>query len=162
MTNLIKDVRKGALVLSPSGSVSRVSCVVKTLCSNNKAQLVELEGGLKLTPYHPVRIQGKWSFPCDLGSVEIVACPAVYSFVLEENHVMVINGVECVTLAHGFTGDNVVSHPYFGTERVLDDLKEMDGWENGQVVLRTGCLVRDTKTGLVSGLRIAPVEGPVY
>lgn len=75
---------------------------------------------------------------------------------------MIINGAECVTLAHGFTGDEVVEHPYFGTEKVLNDLRGMDGWENGLVVLRTGCLVRDAKSGLVTGLKVVSVEGPVY
>jgi hypothetical protein len=35
---------------------------------------------------------------------------------------MVINGVECVTLGHGFTDNDVIAHPYFGTQKIIDDL----------------------------------------
>lgn len=126
---------------------------MKTICEGQRTSLVTLKGGLKVTPYHPVRQDGKWHFPCDLGIPEILPCHAVYSFVLDNNHVMIINGVECITLAHGFKDDPVVEHPYFGTDAVLEDLREMLGWEHGLVTLCTGCLQRDSKTGLVSGLR---------
>lgn len=50
-------------------------------------------------------------------------CECVYNFVLEKGHTMEINGVYCVTFGHGFKGEKV-AHPYFGTERIVDDLKE--------------------------------------
>jgi hypothetical protein len=155
----VKNVRKGDIVANPGGLASRVLCVVKTICSNNKTELVELEGGLKVTPYHPVRVNGKWCFPRDLGVTEERACPAVFSFVLEENHVMIISGTECVTLAHGFTGDRVVEHPYFGTRKVLRDLEKMQGWEDGLVELRSCFATRD-ENGFVNKIYSTP-HGPV-
>ena len=66
---------------------------------------------------------------------------------------MVIEGVECVSLGHGFTGD-VVGHAYFGDrEAVTADLKEMPGWASGVVELRASDFVRDRKTNKVVGLR---------
>ena len=79
---------------------------------------------LLITPYHPVRIGGVWRFPCELTLAQRRACTAVYSFVLRDEHVMVVEGVECVTLAHGFEDNDVVRHAYFGTTRVVDDLKK--------------------------------------
>lgn len=159
MLNSLKDVRKGDLILSPGGKPSQVECVVKTICHQGKAELVELAGGLKVTPYHPVRVDGHWKFPCDLGRRQVLACPAVYSFVLREHHVMLINGTECVTLGHGFTGDAVVEHSYFGTAKVVDDLRQFSGWEAGHVELRSGCLVRDAQTGRVAGLAAGLAAG---
>ena len=79
--------------------------------------MIELDGGLIVTPWHPVRINGKWIFPCEVkdGILHMnKPCEAVYSFVLNKHHTMSINGVECVSLGHDFKGD-VVGHEYFGS-----------------------------------------------
>jgi hypothetical protein len=80
-------------------------------------------------------------------------CDAVYSFILEDEHVMIINGVECVTLGHHFEGE-VVAHPYFGSSRVISDLSQMEGWSVGLVSLHSSnCLIRDQETSLICGLQ---------
>lgn len=155
----VQDVKKGDVVACPSGS-SRVVCIVKTHCHQGKTQLVEMAGGLKVTPYHPIRVNNKWHFPCELGVPQLVVCPAVYSFVLEASHVMLINSIECVTLGHGFSGDAVVEHPYFGTEKVLKDLEAREGWQQGLVELRSCFAIRNS-AGMVTGLSTVPVV-PVY
>eukprot|EP01114_Cavostelium_apophysatum_P023812 TRINITY_DN908_c0_g1_i1.p1 TRINITY_DN908_c0_g1~~TRINITY_DN908_c0_g1_i1.p1 ORF type:complete len:832 (+),score=277.31 TRINITY_DN908_c0_g1_i1:122-2497(+) len=147
-TKQVQQIMKGDLVSTGNGA-AEVLCVLKTICHKGKTQIVELSGGLLVTPYHPVRIQGKWTFPCDLAAPSERNCAAIYSFLLKEHHVMIINGVECVSLAHGIEGDAVVSHPYFGTNAVVEDLKGMAGWESGLVQLYAGCLVRDEQTNLV-------------
>jgi len=147
----VKHVAKGDSIATTALKSAEVVCVVKTHCYRGKANLVELEGGLLVTPYHPVRKEGKWHFPCTLNEVKERECPAVYSFVLGEGHVMVINGMECVTLGHGFEEDEVVRHPYFGSQRVVEDLKALHGWNEGVVELKTGCMQRDYASGLVCG-----------
>jgi len=146
----VKLIKKGDHV-SGGNTDAEVLCVVKTTCDGGKVSLVELEGGLLVTPYHPVRKEGKWHFPCTLGDVTERECPAVYSFVLQEHHVMEINGVDCVTLGHGFE-EEVVRHSYFGTSRVLEDLQRMPGWSEGLIELEAGCVQRDSVSGLVVGL----------
>ena len=37
-------------------------------------------------------------------------------------------------LGHGFT-DSILEHPYYGTELVINDLKENYGWYTGKVVM---------------------------
>ena len=156
----VKSIKKGDRIATHShnnnhnNNSAEVQCVVKTLCAEGKTLLVELEGGLRVTPYHPVRQSGssRWHFPCTIGEVRERECPAVYSFVLQTHHVMVIDGVECVTLGHGFEEDEVVRHPYFGTSRVIEDLQRLPGWAAGLIELRSGCLLRDAVSGLVCGL----------
>lgn len=118
-------VRAGDLVWTPGGP-AQVRCVVKTLCPEGQTSLCNLpvlcfllQGGLRITPYHPVRVAGLWSFPCDLSPATTQACPAVYSFLLTSGHILSINDVECAGLAHGFTDSPVIAHPYFGTQVVL-------------------------------------------
>jgi len=148
----VNQISRGDRVVTPAITAAEVVCVVKTVCPQGTAQLVELPGGLLVTPYHPVLVDGKWQFPCDLGETRERSCNAVYSFVLSEGHTMIINGVPCVSLGHSFQGD-VVQHPYFGSQKVVEDLKVMQGWNSGFVQLQTGCMVRADNSSLVCSLK---------
>jgi len=43
--------------------------VVEIKCKDNLMGLVELEGGLIITPKHPVLIKGVWYKPKELGEI---------------------------------------------------------------------------------------------
>ena len=58
----------------------------------------------------------------------------VVNFVLERSHVLMVDGLPCVTLGHGLA-DPVVAHPFWGTAAVVDALRRCDGWDSGRVVL---------------------------
>ena len=73
----------------------------------------------------------------------------MYNVVLDRCHVLLVDGVECVTLGHGLEG-GVVGHPYYGTSRVLRDLAVLPGWEDGFV--RVAGSMRDV-AGHVTGFR---------
>lgn len=75
----------------------------------------------------------------------------VFNLVLDRGHIVVVDGVEAVTLGHGFVHDAVVAHPYFGTEAVLRDLQAAPGWDHGRVDLGASGVRIDEDTGLVSG-----------
>jgi len=155
-SKLISDIKKGDLVQTPTGIPAEVTCVIETKSTSGKMQLVYLpssksSSGLLITPWHPVRIGGVWKFPSDLGIPESYECPAVYNFVLSSEHVMIINDIECVTLGHGISGP-VIGHAYFGSQNIIKDLQHMIGWAEGHVVLHSGCVKKDQKTGLVNGL----------
>jgi len=156
-TKYVKAVRKGDEILGADGKAVKVVCVVRTQCGNNKAHFTQFESGLRITPYHPVRIGGQYSFPCTIEQTGEYECAEVFNFVLESHHFMTINGIECVTLGHGLQED-VVKHPYFGTEAVLEDLMKMEGWENGFVELRQEYIERDPKTGLISSITRTRVQ----
>jgi hypothetical protein len=40
----------------------------------------------------------------------------VYNVVLSAGHVIVINGLQFITLAHGFDNHPVLAHAFFGTQ----------------------------------------------
>ena len=150
---LVSEVVKGDLLKTPS-SIGKVCCVVKTYCSEGKTVIVSMDG-LKITPWHPIRVNGVWKFPCEIVQPKETVCEAVYSFLLIDSieNIIIVNGIECTTLGHSYTGD-VIGHPYFGTERVRYDLARMKGWSNGLVELSDrNCLLRDETTGLVSSLQ---------
>ena len=153
------EVKKGDEVFGGN----RVACVLRTECVQGEASLVSLPGGLLVTPWHPVRLEGKWVFPADIAAPRMLPCPAVFSFLVEKPSAtgrfaseITIDGVPCATLAHGVANDAVLSHAFFGTTLVVDALKACKGWEQGLVSLSRSTssqvLRRDEKTGLVCGL----------
>ena len=66
---------------------------------------------------------------------------------------MIINNINVVTLGHNFTED-IVRHPYFGSTDIITDLKRIEGWEEGFIVLKPGCLQYDNNTQLASSLLV--------
>jgi len=66
----VDQVKAGDILRTPSGRPARVRCVVETLCAFGETELVSLSSGLVVTPYHPIRMEGKWRFPCELGTVQ--------------------------------------------------------------------------------------------
>ena len=80
---LVGEVVKGDFLKTPSSS-GKVACVVKTYCSEGKTLLVNMDG-LKITPWHPIRKDGSWKFPCEVVEPKETDCEAVYSFLLEDS-----------------------------------------------------------------------------
>ncbi|CAF1540367.1 unnamed protein product [Didymodactylos carnosus] len=150
-TKFVKDVRRGDILQTPdSVTNATVTYVMKSICFNDKTTMVSFGNGLIISPWHPVRIDGNWIFPCDIGHESDIECEEVFNFVLDGGHIVIINGVECVTLGHNFKG-KVIEHPYYGTSKVLDDLRKLDTSNSGYVEIKPNWFVRDyQKTGLVS------------
>jgi hypothetical protein len=142
----VDQIVKGDTIMSPNLSPSKVSLVVKTVdLPNNKTYFVNFSDGLLITPWHPIRLDNVWKFPRDVHVVHEYECNALFSFVLESNHIMIINNIECITLGHNFK-EPVAQHDYFGTHRVIDDLKTMDNYDNGLVILTPSNIKRDSNT----------------
>jgi hypothetical protein len=165
-------LRKGHVLANGATIV----CVIKTLTLDGYADLVQIPGsGLCITPYHPVRYQAAhsgdaaatfsvpWQFPINWpgAKMERLPCPALYSFVLSSTHIIDFDGVDTVTLGHGFQdaadSPRVVQHPYLGSRhQVVKDLTAFPGYEaKGLVQFASGCLKRDPQTGLVNGFNPA-------
>ena len=67
---------------------------------------------------------------------------AVYNLVLTDgDKICNINGVEVATLNHGISGE-VIGHEYFGTEKVIEDLKKLEGYDEGYVVIDNAKYIR--------------------
>jgi len=64
-----------------------------------------------------------------------------------------INGVECSGLAHGFTDNKIITHAYFGTQEIIEDLKKLRGWSQGFIAFEPDCVVRGSD-GLLCGLKV--------
>jgi hypothetical protein len=140
--------------------------------------LVSLQSGLLVTPWHPIKSQNKWTFPATLFSsdetkstqYEPIKTEAVYSFLLgpelnfqtfermnsnelNRGQSMMINEVECITLAHGILDDPVASHTFYATEDVVRAMAKKGISREGYVDLYEGDVVKDPVTNLAIDFR---------
>ena len=144
MSIKMRNLKKGDRVVGTGGAIVEVLCIMKTLVEGSKCDMVTLSGGLCATPWHPIFYEGKWQFPRDITTSAETACDAVYSFVIEGGTGILINGVEGIALGHNIVDDPIASHPYFGTDNIVEDLKKLRSlWEHGLVVFDYGCMKRE-------------------
>eukprot|EP00811_Abedinium_folium_P002326 NODE_12131_length_1244_cov_3.585497.p1 GENE.NODE_12131_length_1244_cov_3.585497~~NODE_12131_length_1244_cov_3.585497.p1 ORF type:complete len:217 (-),score=62.77 NODE_12131_length_1244_cov_3.585497:237-887(-) len=164
VSTAVAAVRGGDLVrVAGAGGAARVRCVAKIARGVAAKPLVQLPGGLTITPRHPVRVAaGIWrraeEIEGALQAPSTVQCAGfVYNFVLDRSHVLLVNGLECVTWGHGIEGE-LISHAYYGSNRIVEDLAAMPGWEAG--VVTVGGRLRDA-SGRVVGLCASGARRPL-
>lgn len=142
----ISALRRGDKVWTPKGNTT-----VQALVTCNMAEPIRGMchlGELSITPWHPILMDGAWVFPCFVTPIVEVMERRVFNIVLDQDHILDVGGVLCVTLAHGFEGP-VISHKYLGTDRVLRDLKRCDGWAEGTPVFRNLVARRNPATKMI-------------
>ena len=148
----VSDIKKGDRVKTPHGS-SRVLCVLKTFMEAGVPCMISQVGTLYVTPWHPIRYNDEWVFPQDIQPAIPTVTDAVYSFVIEEHHIMNIENTDVICLGHGYT-NGILKHPFWGTHKVIESMKRSLGWEKGIIHLRSGCCVKDQVTKLICDLNI--------
>lgn len=131
-TKLVEELKKGDKIINSEGKIATILCVIKTHIKNGNTDLV-LYNGLRVTPWHPIKIGNKWNFPCKIKEPMKVHCDYIYNFVLDNHHIMTINNVDVITLGHNFTHDPILIHPFFGTNKVIENLKTKPGWHDGLI-----------------------------
>ena len=156
----VADMTKGDYVfaddmngLGTSKTGVKIIAVTKTKITNGTTSIVQLNKDLGITPNHPVIDDDKWIHPDQLKKSEVVKCNHVYNFVLNDYHIVIIGGVSCCTLGHCFKGP-VIEHDYYGTDKVLGDLYNCKGWNDGLIVLHEEDIIRSSTTGWVNGINI--------
>jgi len=143
---------------------AKVRCVVKFFEKDGYSNICSFPNGLQITPWHPVKHEGEWKFPHYLQETNLIRCPVVYNLVLDSHHIVNVNGTEAICLGHNYT-TGILKHEYYGSEKVINDLKQFPGWNEGIVEMKGGALER--KGGfnkyslnggdqLVSGLTVSP------
>ncbi len=133
---------KGDRVQTMSGAFATIECVVLAPAAPRSLVCVD---GFRLTETHPVvhPRTGEWVHPRDLVPAAPQTAELVANLVLDAHHTVLgrcVNdkGVDyelvCCTLGHGMQ-QPVVEHAYFGTRRVLDDLRALKGYRDGRLTL---------------------------
>ena len=129
-SKLLKDVQKFDIIKSIDNNNkvvgAKVLCVVETMINSGYKDYVNVNGVL-ITPWHPIKygLHGKkedWVFPGELFSTYNLPSSSMITLVLENHHIMIINGLKCITLGHNFNHHHKLSHPYYGTAKVIENL----------------------------------------
>lgn len=142
LNKLVKDDIIMSVDRNNNSTSAKVVCVLETIITKGILEMVDLNSGLYITPWHPIKDNGKWKFPIDIKEPIIRSCNSIISLVLDSNHIAFINDVECITLGHGFN-DDILYHKYYGTNLVIDDLKKNIGWELGHIVVKDNCIIKN-------------------
>ena len=157
----IQDLKKGDSVLTKDGSYATVVCLIETQI-NDHIDYVSLVNPnnknkpCRITSWHPVwnPVTNTWMFPIDLCTspkaslIKNKYVLSVFNLVLESLHNVVVDGWTGITLGHAASG-NVLSHSYLGTDRVINDLSKIDGWNKGHIILNKDQVVRNENTSLI-------------
>ena len=145
-TKKLKLLKKGDRVQSVDRDnnlvTASVVCILETVIHGGMCEMVNFDNGLSITPWHPMKHNNNWAFPINVQDSVISSCKSVITLVLDNHHIGFINNTQCIMLGHGFT-DDVINHPYYGTQKVIDDMKNMPGWNNGHIVLHDRSLVKE-------------------
>ena len=105
----------------------------------------------------------RWSFPAEVTMPVVDRDVAyVYSFVFEDRATGYLSagGTAVIGLGHGIRNDSVASHPFYGTKRVVDALKDCYGFSEGRVDLLDGAYIRAAGGRFVSAIDPDRVVGP--
>jgi hypothetical protein len=151
-TKLVKELKKDDEILTMNNKFAKIVCVIK----QNINSIVDVcyVNGMYITPYHPIYIYNRGSFPISHFKVEKKFIKIIYNIVLDNHHSILINFIPVITLGHDLKYNNVTRHEYFGSNKVLDDLKSFKGYENGLIECNKMEGIRDIKTNTIIKLNI--------
>jgi hypothetical protein len=152
---ILSDLKPGTSLWTPAGS-RKVVHIVRT--SVRKQEMCVI-GKCKVTPHHPIYVNGNWAFPQDIKEKRMLYTGMIYSLLLEKDknvdaHAVEVGGVLAVTLGHGLTDMDAVgdvrAHTFLGSYgQVVENLAKLPVGLDGVSVSRG--MTRDNKSGLVSG-----------
>jgi hypothetical protein len=129
----VKDLLVGDSVMTAQGTARKITHIIRSKINvNSKLSLCKIND-LIITPLHPIEEDGEWIFPKDSKYLDSTATfdnvDYVYSIAIDsptnEEYGIIIDNINCITLAHGITDHPLLTHDYYGTRRVLDDYDEI-------------------------------------
>jgi len=148
-----------------------IECIVKTNCSDNPTKFCKI-GSTILTPTHPILINNIWMHPKTITNIYEEQVSHVFNIILKLNpesdctesqleqssdrHVIkrdnnvLINGLPCITLGHGIENDQVATDSFWGSEDIVNKLKELypDEYQSGIINFRHK-FIRNEITGFI-------------
>jgi len=156
------NVTKGDVVQLGNGEIGIIECILQTIYiyDYDKPPLIKINNDLSITPYHPIKINNEWIFPINMfESSNNIEYTTLYNFILDTKSRkklagIIIGGVECATLGHGIKNTDIISHPFFGTNNIIDNLKKSKTYDLGWVIITSENIIRDPTTNLVNQIII--------
>ena len=146
--------------IQTNNKLVQIEAIIKTECHNSLIDFCKI-GDCILTPNHPILLDGKWQHPKNISNVFKESVPFVFNLVLAINDnigkrdtSVLINGQTCITLAHGIEDDIIATDTFWGSEKVIDNIKQLKSgvYETGLIIFNNLKLVRDVETGWTTAI----------
>jgi Mg-chelatase subunit ChlD len=148
----VKNLKIGDLVQAFDANKNIIHDKIKFILKTKVVKTIDIcnINNFKITPWHPIIYPDQWVFPINISPVINVELDWIYNIVLEKGIAIFINNIPVITLGHGLTQNKVVDHPYYGTNKIVDDLEKMCGHSSGIIIFDKPVIKRTN--GLVSKL----------
>ena len=159
-TKYVKDIMPGDVVISNDSPTRQATITnIVRLRINEPFQMCSPDGVVGITPYHPfwitnLNLQRKWLFPIQehKNYILINSGEYMYDFIIDRGFsVSLEGGYNVASLGHGCQDNEIITHEYFGTQLIIDDLKDHEDWTTGCITLNNWQFCRDA-SGLVCKL----------
>lgn len=84
-----------------------------------------------------MRVNGEWTLPCHVEGGRLIDNPHgfVYNYVLDRNHILLVDGRQCVTLGHDLDDCSMIRHRFFGSQMIVDNLRTAPSWDDDYVTV---------------------------
>ena len=124
----------------------------KILKFKNNTPLIKINN-LIITSYHPILYDNEWIFPINVTHKNIVDYGQnyVYSLITENSNNFqsyIVENIQCIGLNHGCTDNDVLNHPFFGSNKVVQCFDKFPAI-NGIVELNDIKTIRNNITGMI-------------
>lgn len=150
----VDSLKVGDTVISNDGTAFyQIKMVIKMKVHGNKSYLVKLNDNLIISPNHPVKYCNQWYYPKKFAEPQIYNVDYLYNFVLDSCNLLTTENYSIVTIGHHFT-DDIVKHPYFGSQQVIDDLKQFPTDSFGNTLIQSYNFEIDYNTNTICGIQM--------
>ena len=136
-------------------SKGKIECVVNTECDNGYEKMVTLNN-LKITPYHPIidvmNFKSQWNYPINIhNKLKNTECSNMFTFVINNRQSVIVEDFIFATYGHGLN-ESIINHEFFGTDKVINDLKTFPAYKFGMIYLNKNMFMRG-KNGNVNKIK---------
>lgn len=148
----MKELRAGMMVWTTTGP-SRVEYTIALQTKEENGHSICKYKNTWITPWHPViNDTGQWVYPAKEENVTKYAyTDIVYNLVVENGGVIDVDDTWSVGVGHD-SKDEGVAHAFFGSRKlILESIKGVTGFKEGNVHFKNVVTIRDPLTGLVCG-----------
>jgi len=148
----VKELKKGDKLLNHNNDECIIECIIKQNI-NSDVDVCSVNGML-ISPYHPIFLFNKWVFPATEFKIHKRFIESYYNIVLESNDTIIINSIPVITLGHNLNTNEITKHDYYGTNKIRDDLKIIEGYDNGLIECKMIKTIRCPKTNNVIKINV--------
>ena len=148
----INELKKGDRLFNMNNIPSKVECVIKQ--NINEEMDVCVVNDILISPYHPIFVFNKWTFPAIEFKIQKKFITSFYNIVLDNNDTIVINYIPVITLGHNLNANPTTKHDYFGTCKIRDDLKLVKGYNEGLIECKIMQPIRCPETNNVIKINV--------